>query len=206
MCSNPGKRGLVMQVGPQSRSSTGISISITSIKSPKAQHSINVGDHIQIQLATIHSTRCRYLGHLEGCMVKDPSQHEQGGELFLSKAATTDPDLHIHTHTHTHTLHTHVHKHLHAKADFHYYIFSNPPLLSTSFFFFHLFNGISQEYYFLSSFHFPTPLVLYGFISFLNFSILVTSSDTILSYPFHNPVLLHSVHLHICLLHIVQSP
>jgi hypothetical protein len=46
MRSNHGKCGLVTQVGPQSRNNTATSISITSIKSSKAQQRINLGDHI----------------------------------------------------------------------------------------------------------------------------------------------------------------
>ena len=75
------------------------------------------------------------------------------------------------------------------------YIFPTifPPFFPLPFFSPHLFNCTLQEYNFLSLFHPPTHPVLYGFISSLNFSNLVTSSDTFLSYPFHNPMLLHSV-------------
>jgi hypothetical protein len=85
-------------VWPQSRSSTGISISITSIKSPMAQHSINLGAcHYPLY-------QIQVLGHLlEGWMFTDPSQHEQGGKPFFSEAATTYSGLHIHPPTPSHT-------------------------------------------------------------------------------------------------------
>lgn len=177
MCSNPGKCGLVIQVGPQSRSSTGISISITSIKSPKAQQYIDLGDHTQIQLATIHSTTCRYMDTFwKGVQLQiHPNMNREENCSFLRQqqliqASTSIPPPFTHmltnmcTHANVHVLYLHLLNYIFPTIFLH---------LSLHFLlFFHLFNATLPEYYFLSLFHSPTPSALYVFFFPLNFSSL----------------------------------
>jgi hypothetical protein len=112
-------------------------------KSSKAQHSINVGHHIQIQVAIIHSTRRRYLDtswkavqlQIQPSKKREENCPFHGWWQLPYSGPHTHPSSHMCAHTHTHMCtHTNI-KVLHLFPL--HYIF--PTIFCLSFFHFLVF-------------------------------------------------------------------
>lgn len=110
MQSNPGKCGLVIQVGPESRSSTGISISATSISHPR--HSTasmwDITSKYRLPLFTLPDADTWTPPGRQYSYRSNPAKKGRktvpfmGGDNCLIQAPTPIPP-HICVHTHTHT-------------------------------------------------------------------------------------------------------